>query len=200
VQAKKYDFAAALYKSLVAVHPEKIVFQKNLMDCLVKLGQIPEALDIAQKLLKLSPGSLELTKQLARLFRLNNQPYQALELITMLLKRGKIDKELYFEKAFCHMQMGDFEEAKNAYRKVIQLDPKDALAHKELALLYVDMNLAEWAEDELKTALELDGENDEILAAQGLYLHKVQQFEQAQEFFEKAALKSPDSGEYYFYL
>ena len=195
-QANEYESAVNYYKNLVALHPEKTIFQKNLMNCLIKLGEIPEALRLAQNLSKLNPASVEISKKLAQLYRLNGAPYQAMEVLNALIKRGKIDKELYFEHALCAMKTEDFEKAKNSYRKVLQLDPDDAIAHKDLALLYLNMNLAEWAEDEIQTAYKLAPLDSEVLMGYAVYLYKVQDFEKAETYFKSALNIEPDNSEF----
>jgi tetratricopeptide (TPR) repeat protein len=197
LQAGEYAQAIVLYKNLSAMQPGKPLYQKNLMDALVRVGKVQEALAIAKKLHELNPRSVELCKQLAKLYRLTQMPRQASDILFELIKRGKIDPEVYFEHALCAMKMQDWESAKNSYRKVIQLQPENAIAHRDLSLLYLNMNLVEWAQDEMQTALELQPENPEILVGYAAFLHETQEFALADEYYKKAIAKAPDEAEFH---
>ena len=58
IQAGKWETACNLYKSLVAIHPEKFNFKMNYLNCCIQIGRYKDGLGIAQKLAKLNPNQL----------------------------------------------------------------------------------------------------------------------------------------------
>src|SRR4030095_8331911 len=72
-------------------------------------------------------------------------------------------------------------EAEAAYKKAIELDPRDPVGHANLAVLYLaEMRMAE-AKREIDEAMKVDPSFDIALVARGLYYLQTGEMEKAVE-------------------
>jgi len=70
-------------------------------------------------------------------------------------------------------------EAEAAYRKAIELDPEDPIAHANLAIFYLDLNRVEDARREIDLALERDPSLSVALIARGRYYMQIGDMDKA---------------------
>lgn len=199
ILANDFELGAKLYRNLVALHPEKLNFKKNLLTCLIETRNLQPAIAVAQELIKLNPKAEDIQLKLAFLYRLNGQYISAITILEELIKRGRVDGEVYYEHGLNAIKLDDFDIAKSSFKKVIQLDPKNALAHKDLGMLYLYMNLVDWAEDEIKIALELEENNHYINFAYATFLNRTNDFLNADKYYKKTIEIYPKSADYLTY-
>ena len=191
-----YELAISLYRSLIAINPDKLNYRNNLLSLLIEVKNYPEALKTVKELLKFNPNGVELLKKEASLLRLTNSDEMALDVLQSLIKRGKIDVEVYYNLALCCVNLGDLEGAKDAFRKCIALEPHNPFVRKDLGLLYLKMNMADWALDELKQAVELEENEPEIVFAYAVSLNKTNNFDKADKYYQKAVSLNPQNADY----
>ena len=149
-RAGNLELACDLYKSLVALYPDKANFQNNLMSILMDLRKYDEAIKTVKDLLKFDPKNTDLTKKYAALLRLTGNDEKAIEKLEELIKRGKVDVEIYYNYALSLINLDELEGAKEAFKKCIALEPHNPFVHKDLGLLYLRMNFVDLAVDEFK--------------------------------------------------
>lgn len=142
-----YELAISLYRSLIAIYPDKANFQNNLLMLLMEIRNYNEALKTVRELLKLNPNGVDLLKKEAALLRLTGSNEAAVEILDSLVKRGKVDVEIYYNLALCCVNLQNYEDAKDAFLKCIALEPHNPFVHKDLGLLYLKMNMTDWALD-----------------------------------------------------
>ena len=152
-RAGELNLACDLYKSLVALYPDKANFQNNLLSILMDLKRYEEALKTVKDLLKFNPKSTDLMKKYAALLRLTGSSQGSIDVLETLIKRGKVDVEIYYNYALSLINLEDLEGAKEAFKKCIALEPHNPFVHKDLGLLYLRMNFVDWAGDEFRQAI-----------------------------------------------
>ena len=67
--------------------------------------------------------------------------------------QGNVSYEIYYEFANICVKTNDFDKAEKILKKVIQLNPEFARAHKDLGVIYLNKRLFDYAEDEFQKAL-----------------------------------------------
>ncbi|UKI41667.1 MAG: tetratricopeptide repeat protein [Candidatus Melainabacteria bacterium] len=72
------------------------------------------------------------------------------------------------------------------FKKVIKMEPKNALAHKDLGTIYLNQHLISEANDEFQIALELEPENSVINFEYANYLSATGDFISAKTLYNKA--------------
>ena len=84
------------------------------------------------------------------------------------------------------------EQAEQAFRRAIDLDPDSSLAHANLAGLLQSMNRSREAVEEYQTAITLDAENPRLFVALAIsYLH-LRSYSMAQAMADEALRLDPD--------
>ena len=147
----------------------------------------------------MNPKSVDIQKKLAYLYRLTKNPQSTIEILEKLLKRGKIDFEIYYNLALAYISKEDFEAGKENLKKCISLEPENPVARKDLGILYLKMNYTDWALDELNKAIQLEPDNPENYFNYAMALNKTQEFEKADEYFKKAIELDKNVSDYYSY-
>lgn len=191
-----YELSVSLYRSLVAIYPDKANYQNNLLSVLMEMRKYQEALKTVKDLLKLNPKGVDLLKKYAALLRLTGSNENACEILDELIKRGKVDVEIYYNLAICRANMGDLEGSKDAFLKCIALEPHNPFVHKDLGLLYLKINMVDWAQDELNQAVELEPDEPEITFAYAVMLNKIGDFKKADEFYSKTVTLDKNNANY----
>ena len=76
-------------------------------------------------------------------------------------------------------------------KKVIRMNPNIAHAHKDLAIIYLNKRLFDYAEDEFKTAMKLAPNDFEIIFEYGNYLYSVSKNTEAEQYYAEAIELEP---------
>ena len=77
---------------------------------------------------------------------------------------------MYYNLAFNYVLLNDHDNAKDMFKKCIELEPQNPYAHKDLGVLYLKMNLYDWAVDEIKEAIQLEDDVAEFHYSLGVAL------------------------------
>ena len=192
VKAKKYDNAIRHYKLLISHHPEKPNFQYNLACCYELIGEYNYAIGILAHLVILNPKSVTMSQKLASLYMKINQPLNAKEIYEKIILGGSVSFEIYYEFAHICAKTGDMDKAEKILKKVIDLNPDYAPAHKDLGIIYLSKRLFDYSEDEFNTALKLAPNDFSILFEYANFLHSTTNFEKADEYYQKALEINPE--------
>lgn len=192
VKAKRYDSAIKHYKLLISHHPEKPNFQYNLACCYELIGEYNYAIGILAHLVILNPKSVTMSQKLASLYMKINQPLSAKEIYEKIILGGSVSFEIYYEFAHICAKTGDMDKAEKILKKVIDLNPGYAPAHKDLGIIYLGKRLFDYAEDEFNKALEASPEDFSVLFEYANYLHSTTNFQKADEYYQKALEINPE--------
>lgn len=90
------------------------------------------------------------------------------------------------ELAIGYIQRKQYKPARDKLEKAIDQNPDNLKAYKTLAYLYALLNLNEEAETKYKEALDLAGEDPDLLNSYGAFLCKNNRLDEAQEYFAQA--------------
>ena len=195
VKLERWDSAIKHYKTLVTHHPEKQTYQYNLACCFEQKGEYTFAIGILARLVALNPKSASMSKKLANLFLKIDRPLQAKELYEKIIVQGNVSFETYYEFANICIMTDDMDKAEKILKKVGELNPEYAPAHKDLGVIYLTRRLFDYAKDEFEKAIELAPDNAEILYEYANYLHATTDFVKADEFYQKALAILPENGD-----
>ena len=192
-EVKSGDFENAIkhYKTLISLFPDKTNYQYNLAVCYEMLGKIDMATGILLHLVMLNPKSLTMSQKLANLFIKAKQYKKAKAIYERMVMIGNVSQELYYEFAHVCVLTNDMDKAEKILKKVIELNPDFAPAHKDLGVIYLSKRLFNYAKDEFEQALKSAPEEFDILFEYANYLHATTDFKMADEYYKKALEKQP---------
>ncbi len=196
LKAGEFGIASVMYKNLVMVYPNNTEYRSAYVEALENTQEYKEALDNVNKLLELDEKNADLIKKKGSLLRRLGFCEEAIQVLQQLLNRGRIDVELYYNLAYSYVALGDFDNAKEMFKKCIILEPENPYAHKDLGVLYLKMNCYEWAVDEMLEAIELENDVAEFHYSLGvayLMLSKIQDAKQALIKADELEPNTPDT-------
>ena len=140
-KAGDLDSAIEHYKQLIVQYPEKHNFQYNLVCCYELKGEYQLAINILQHLVMLNPKSTTMARKLASLYIKVGQHMNAKIIYERILLQGNASSDLYYEFANVCVATNDLDKAEKILKKVIELKPDFALAHKDLGIIYLNKRL-----------------------------------------------------------
>lgn len=189
------DSAITHYKTLISHHPEKDIYQYNLACCYELKEDYNYAIGILAHLVMLNPKSTNMAQKLANLYVKVGRPSQAKDIYEKIILQGNVNEDLYYEFAHVCLLINDTEKAEKILKKVVELNPEQAQAHKDLGVLYLSKRLLEYAKDEFETAYKIAPDDFKIVFEYANYLHATTNFEKADEMYAKALQIEPANRE-----
>lgn len=180
------DFVEAVnyYQLLTSAEPNKDTYKFSLACAYEGVKDYEKALELLQSL-----DTGEFTPQQIKLkiagIKIKLNDYEEAKNIYMtLLKKGQVDENIYYDFAILCGNTGDKDKAETLLKKVIAVNPSFAVAHKDLAVLYLDARLFDYAKDEFEKAYSLEPENPFITYEYGNYFQMTGDYEKANELYD----------------
>lgn len=195
VKLEDWENAIQHYKILATHHPEKQNYQYNLACCYEMTGEINYAIGILARLVTLNPKSVSMGQKLASLFLKIGHTQQAKEIYEKILVQGNVSFEVYYEFAHICTLTQDMDKAEKILKKVVELKPDFAAAHKDLGIIYLSKRLFDYAKDEFEQAVAISPDDSKFLYEYANYLHATTDFAKADEYYEKALEKDSENSE-----
>ena len=136
-----------------------------------------------------------MSRKLANIYLKVGKFLNAKEIYERIIRQGNVSYEIYYEFAHICLKTNDSDKAEKILKKVVELNPEYAPAHKDLGVLYLSKRLFDYAEDEFKNALKCSPEDFGSLFEYANFLHATTDFKKADEYYEKALKVNPDDYE-----
>ncbi len=203
LKGNNIPLAVTLYKNLTSAYPNNVLYRLSYIEALENAQDFENALANIDILLQEDEKNVAYLKKKGAYLRKLLRCEQSIEVFNSLIKRGKIDVEVYYNLAFNYVLTFDYDNAKEMFKKCITLEPENPYAHKDLGVLYLKMNCYDWALDEMKKAIELEDDIAEFHYSLGVCLMTLSRIEEAKSAFEKALKYEPDYADalaYYGYI
>ena len=178
--------AAKHYKALALLHPEKDSFQYNLASCYELLRDYEQAIIIMKRLLSRNPKSVSMAQKLANLYIEIRQFRQAKDLYDDIILKASPTSDVLYQYAILSTQLYDTATAEKIFKKVIKMEPDNAIAHKDLGVIYLNQRLFDYARDEFEKALKAAPDCFDIILEYANFLYAMSDYQKADEYYEKA--------------
>ena len=136
---------------------------------------------------------LAILRNVAEFYFEKNDFEFALELYSMINKRGDNSYEIYEKIGYCNQRVGKYETALEYYIKAELFDTNRTWLLKKIALCYRKLSENNKAIKYYKDALTIEPENIFILASIGHCYLALPDYENALKYFYKVEFLSPDS-------
>jgi len=109
-------------------------------------------------------------------------------------------RKLLFKIGFCNVDLKNYEEAEEALKQAIRLEPDDTIAGLKLGIVYILLGRKEDAEEALKQAIHFNPDDAEAYLKLGIIYTNLRCYEEAKEKFKQAIQLDPDYAEAYLKL
>jgi len=196
----EFSLAATLYRNLVMAYPNNTNYRVAYIEALEISQDYKEALENVNLLLALDEKSIPLIKKKGTLLRKLKRNEESIATFNVLLNRGKIDVEIYYNLAFNYIELSDFDNGCEMLKKCITLEPNNPYAHKDLGVLYLKMNCYEWAVDEIEKSIELEDNVAEFHYSLGVAYMMLSKINEAKNCLLKATEIEPNNPDSLAYL
>ena len=113
--------------------------------------------------------------------------------------REELDADDWYDLG-CDLELRSAEEAKTAYERALELDPRHADAHVNLGRLFHEEGAPAAAEKHYRAALEIDPQNETAVFNLGVALEDLGRTRDAIEAYERAVRIAPDNADAHFNL
>lgn len=193
VKIKDFDCALKHYKLLSVLYPDKENYKYNMVTCYEELNDYATAISLLERMVFINPTFLLPAQKLANLYIKTNQLNKAKDIYEKILLKKKPNAEILHQYAILSSTLCDTDTAEKMLKKVIRMNPSLAKAHKDLAIIYLNKRLFDYAEDEFKTALKLEPNDFEILFEYGNYLYSISKNTDAERYYTEALEIEPNN-------
>lgn len=149
-----------------------------------KQGQLGEAENLYNELLKQSPDNIQVLDLLARL-KLSQKKYQeSIELNKKILKLDSQNENALFDIALAYKNEGFLKEALEYYNQAISLNPQNTNAHYNIAFIYADLGDVDNAIYHFNKVLEHNPNDSDTKYFVSLAYLKNREYKKGLPFFE----------------
>ena len=193
VKSEKYTDAINLYKKLSVQHPEKENYKYNIITCYEAMGEIQTAITMLEAIVYVNPKFILPAQRLANLYIKTNQLSRAKELYDKILLKNNPTAETLHQYAILSSSLCDTDTAERILKKVIKMNPDIAKAHKDLAVIYLNKRLFDYADIEFKAAMQLMPNDFEVLFEYGNFLYSISKNDEAEKYYQEALDIEPEN-------
>ncbi len=192
---KQFDIAEKLAVSITNQYPNHPFSWKILAAILEQTNRIPEALNIHQKAVALSPKDPEIHLGIGNIFKAQGRFEEAIKSYNEAIKLNKKYLQAHNNLALTLKQMGKFEDSAFYFKKVISLEPKFAQAHHNLGLALKEQGKLDQALLSYKKAISLKPDYYQAFYNLANTLKEMSKYDEAAENYKKAIALKPDFAE-----
>ena len=193
VKSEQYEDAIKIYKKLLVQHPEKDNYKYNLINCYEAIGDNQTAILMLEGIVYVNPKLILPAQKLANLYIKTNKLSRAKELYDTIILKNNPSAEVMHQYAVLSSSLCDTDAAERILKKAIKMNPKMAKAHKDLAVIYLNKRLFDYADEEFKTAMRLMPNDFEILFEYGNFLYSTSKNVEAERYYLEALEIEPEN-------
>ncbi len=197
------NYQAAIYSYQELAHLGEEEDRRSrllLMETYRQMKDLPKALQAGKDALVKYPDDADIRASYAGLLGDNQQPDEAVKLLSANLKNNASDRMLYLNIAQVYERARRYKEAEEAARKAEALatSPSDnEMTWFLLGAIYERQKLFDKSEEEFKKALAVDPKNGAVLNYYGYMLaDRGYRLDEAKEMIDRALEEEPFNGAY----
>ncbi|MBK5258067.1 MAG: tetratricopeptide repeat protein [Thermoanaerobaculia bacterium] len=168
VAAGRTDEAERVLATLVERAPDQRVINFNYAQVLTKLGRGSESRVYLERAVLLDPTFSPAILQLVDIYQKENEWRKAAEVLQPLIDQDPVNVELQRNQAYFYLRAGLPENARKAFRTLVDADPSDARSLFYLAESLNDLQQFEEADKIYRKLLEKSPSDPDLLASFGL--------------------------------
>ena len=203
MQTDQPAYAADIYQGLLSQKPLEIRYFKALAQALLAAGRDDKAIDTLEMARHITgPNTEDLDRLLADLYIKQNMPREAASCYSHIIHNlARPNPEDVYRLGYCYYQSHQWLSARQAFNRVLQLDPSHAHAALYLGHIASQKGDIDAACQAYLRAAKIDKQWPEPYLSLVAQQIKQKNFQQAAEYFQKALTRKDfGSDEYYRYL
>lgn len=183
--AEQWEDAIRYYNSLIYANPEKQTYQYNLACAFHAIKDYQKAISLLENLSLVNTKTTQIAEKLADIYIEIGNFDSAKNVYATLMHKGKVSPNIYYQYAMLCAKTNEMDKAESILKKVIILEPNNAIAHKDLAIIYLTNRLFDYAKEEFEAAYKLEPKNPYIIFEFGNYWHLMSNYKEAKKYYDK---------------
>jgi len=189
-EAHEYDKAVAAARTAVDKQPKSVDAKLTLARQLADTGHAEEGVNMAKGLIQTDPKNLEVYYQLAQIdtdLRRWKDASDALDLADKQATKKDDQTMIVFQRAMMADRAKRFDEAETDFRKVLAVDPNNALTLNNFGFMLADRGVKlDEALAMIQKAVKLEPTNYAYLDSLGWAYYRLGQYAQAEDDLQRA--------------
>jgi tetratricopeptide (TPR) repeat protein len=188
VRARRMDEAVEIYRSVIARRPDTEDAYRKLALIYWRTNRPALAIQTLELALKNGITQSEVRIKLGQYLAEAGQPQKAIDL---LRNTAGSDPDALIALGNAYNMAGRFADASSTYRRLLDIDPANALAYENLGIAQLQSKDLKSAEASLRHAIELDSTLAGAYTALGVVLATTNRVPEAVEAWKRALLLDP---------
>jgi tetratricopeptide (TPR) repeat protein len=198
---KKYTEAGQRLQQQIAQKPRLPELQVLLANVHFAQQQTNQAEQALLKAIELKPDFQPAHRNLAQLYIASHKHPQALEKLNGLVKSNTNDTSALLQIGVIQSELKKYPEARDAYEKIVAINPRASVAYNNLAYLYSEhLGQLEKGYEAARKARELLPNDPAVADTLGWIAHKRGDYPWALTLLQESAEKLPGEPEVLFHL
>lgn len=165
----------------------------NLAVIFKDLGHYERAIKILERAHLKFKDDLRILYLLGRLYYLNHQIDQAIDILKRILEINPEDSETNINLGLCYAEKGDDIAAQNYHQRALSINSSSVIAHLSLASLYYRQEKIQEAVAEFKQISLIDASIVNVQKILGELLFKLGNLEESLKIYRKILLREPQN-------
>lgn len=190
VLAHDWGTAARLYKELLKNDEANVVFLNALGNVYVKSGEDEKAIPYYEKIIENYPHNADAMNSLGAIYR-RIKKYDESVKILLKAQSEQNSSSVNYNLGFTYKEIGNYEEAIEAFEFVITENPDDVLAYNHLGAIYFNQKNYEKSINSYKRGLQVDPNHPILNYNLARCYDEAENYPEAIRFYEKALKTRP---------
>ncbi len=179
---------------------QKILYQKRMIEVLMRQGKRSDAAEVTQQILKEDPRDNDAKGVAATLLLDKGEINQALADLTQVVTRAPQNAVARYQLGRAHEMRGEWEQARQQFQKAVELRPDYFLAWVALAQLQVGRGEFDSAQKTADEILSRDRNNATAMLIKSAALMGMRKFPESRALLDNMLKANPNSTDVYYQL
>jgi tetratricopeptide (TPR) repeat protein len=187
--------AASAVSAILAAHPRFSTAYAELARMQRAGGDLPAAIRTLEDAAQRGIANQRMMTVLAGYFTEAKELEKATTILEAVLADHPDDVEALNSRGVVASRSGDYESARKAFARAVDLDPTSSRAHANRATVALASGQLDAALPDLRRAVELDARAFDALFNLGMALWQLERYEEARPYLERFATQAPPRDE-----
>lgn len=177
--------AERVLATMVERAPDQRALNFQYAQVLTKLGRGSESRQYLERAVAVDPTFAPAIQQLLEIYEQSNDWARSAALLQPLIDEEPMNLEMQRQQAFFYLRAGDARNARDRFRTLIAVDPKDVRSMFYLAEALNDLEQYAEAETYYRKLLAIDPKDTDVISSLGLSLSGQKKWDEATRTFQQ---------------
>jgi len=193
LQSRNFISAAKFFVKALALNSKDIASLANAGICYQQIGDFTQAENFFTAAYELDPKNIQIINHLAAALSKQGKVNDAIAMLEKALLIEPCNIEVLINAGMALTEVGQHAQALTYLETATQASPKNIIALAHFATVLMELGRYEDSLIQCNLAIGIDSHYSLSYLAKGLTLHKLQDFDQALEYYQKALQLDPSS-------